>query len=82
MNLTQEEFIVVKKLCAQGGTGNVMEFLGYDASQFDQGFTVANNLQNKDLVKLLYSNFNKNLIVVEATLLAHDTVKVNQLLTS
>jgi hypothetical protein len=77
MNLTNEEFIVVKKLCVQGGTGNVMEFLGYDSSQFDRGFTIANNLQNKDLVKLLYSNFNKNLVVVEATLLAYNTVLEN-----
>ena len=77
MKLSKEEFIVIKKLCAQGGTGNVMEFLGYDASLFDQGFTIANNLQNKDLVKLLYSNFNKSLVVVEATLLAYNTVKVS-----
>ena len=35
---------------------------------FDKAFEFANNLQNKDLVKLLYSNFNKNLIVVELTL--------------
>jgi hypothetical protein len=36
---------------------------------FDVGFQFANEMQNKDLVKLLYSNFNKNLIVVELTLL-------------
>lgn len=77
MNLTKEEFMVVKKLCAQGGTGNVLEFLGYGSSQFDEGFTLANNLQNKDLIKLLYSNFNKNLIVAEATLLAYKTAFEN-----
>lgn len=45
-----------------------MEFLNWSQVDFDKGFEFANNLQNKDLVKLLYSNFNKNLIVVELTL--------------
>lgn len=75
MNLTREEFMVIKKLCAQGGTGNVMEFLGYGSSQFDEGFIMAITLQNKDLIKILYSNFNKNLINVEATLLAFNIEK-------
>jgi len=70
MIFTNEETIILKKLTEQGGTGNVMEFLSYDTSRFEEGFTIANELQNKDLVKLLYSNFNKNLVVVEATLLA------------
>ena len=46
-----------------------MEFLKYDAIDFQKGFEVANNMQNLDYVKLLYSNFNKNLVVVELTLL-------------
>lgn len=75
MNLTREEFMVIKKLCAQGGTGNVMEFLGYGSSQFDEGFSMAITLQNKDLIKILYSNFNKNLINIEATLLAFNIEK-------
>jgi hypothetical protein len=75
MNLTKEELMVVKKLCAQGGTGNVMEFLGYSSFQFDEGFRLANNLQNKDFIKLLYSNYSKNVIVAEATLLAYKTDK-------
>lgn len=77
MTYTNEEKIILKKLSECGGTGNVMEFLNYDTSRFDEGFTYANNLQNKDLVKLLYSNFNKNLIVVEATLLGRQTAKEN-----
>lgn len=55
-------------LVKAGGTGNVMELLGWDISRFDEGFEIANAIQNKDMVKLLYSNFNKNLIVVELTL--------------
>lgn len=45
-----------------------MQFLNYPPADFDRAFEFANTLQNKDLVKLLYSNFNKNLIVVELTL--------------
>lgn len=63
-----EEIHVLQQLVKSGGTGNVMQFLNYAPSEFDRGFEFANTLQNKDLVKLLYSNFNKNLIVVELTL--------------
>ncbi len=60
--------VILKVLVEKGGSGNVMEILGYDTARFDEGFTIANTMQNLDLVKLLYSNFNKNLIVVELTL--------------
>jgi len=46
----------------------VMEALQWDVSRFDEGFAIALDIQNLDYVKLLYSNFNKNLIVVELTL--------------
>lgn len=69
MSLSTDELLVLQKLSTAGGTGNVMELLNYSAVDFDKGFEFANNLQNKDLVKLLYSNFNKNLVVVELTLL-------------
>ena len=59
---------VLKQLAKAGGTGNVMEFLKFDPSAFQQGFDIANDMQNLDYVKLLYSNFNKNLVVVEITL--------------
>jgi hypothetical protein len=60
---------VLAGIRAKGGTGNVMEILNWEASRFEEGFSLANELQNLDFVKLLYSNFNKNLIVVELTLL-------------
>lgn len=69
MPLTEIQLNVLQNLVKKGGTGNVMEFLGYNQNEFDKGFEFANNLQNLDLVKLLYSNFNKNQIVVELTLL-------------
>lgn len=75
MSLSTDELLVLQKLSAAGGTGNVMEFLNYSAADFDKAFEFANNLQNKDLVKLLYSNFNKNLVVVELTLLGFQACK-------
>jgi hypothetical protein len=45
-----------------------MEALDWDTTRFEEGFTLANEMQNLNYVKLLYSNFNKNLIVVELTL--------------
>ncbi|HNR74477.1 MAG: hypothetical protein UZ12_BCD005001060 [Bacteroidetes bacterium OLB12] len=68
MDLTETERHVLQSLVKKGSMGNVMEFLNWPSEEFDRGFEFANNLQNKDLVKLLYSNFNKNLIVVELTL--------------
>ncbi|MDZ7646235.1 MAG: hypothetical protein U5K54_03090 [Cytophagales bacterium] len=68
MPVNQLEKSVLTRLIQKGGTGNVMEFL-QEGKDFDSGFHFANEMQNKDLVKLLYSNFNKNLIVVELTLL-------------
>ena len=64
---------MLKYLVKAGGTGNVIEFLKYDASEFQKGFDLANEMQNLDYVKLLYSNFNKNLVVVELTLLGRTT---------
>jgi hypothetical protein len=75
MNLSEEELTIIQQLAKTGGTGNVMEFLNFSPSDFDRGFSIANDMQNKDLVKLLYSNFNKNLIVVETTLLGYNASK-------
>jgi hypothetical protein len=49
---------------------NVMEALGYGSDKFQQAFEVALEMDNRNLVKLLYSNFNAGKIVVEFTLLA------------
>ncbi len=75
MSLSENELTVIQHLSTSGGTGNVMEVLNLDQSAFDHGFTIANNMQNKDLIKLLYSNFNKNQIVVEITLLGYNAAK-------
>lgn len=69
MNMEKPYWVVLEGLRGKGGTGNVMEILNWDAMRFDEGFRIANEMQNRDLLKLLYSSFNKNLIVVELTLL-------------
>ncbi len=78
MDLTDQELTIIQHLAKAGGTGNVMEFLNFSPSDFERGFSIANELQNKDLIKLLYSNFNKNLIVVEATLLGYNASRHSQ----
>lgn len=70
---------IIKGVGDTGGTGNIMSALGYEQSQFQQGFDLANEIQNMDLVKLLYSNFNQNKIIVEFTLLGK--ARYNELLT-
>lgn len=60
---------VIKGIGDHGATGNVMEILALTSEAFQQGFDLAVDMQNRDLVKLLYSNFNQNKIIVEFTLL-------------
>ena len=67
--MMEEIDIIIKEVGTKGGTGNVMAALGYSSADFQKGFDIANEMQNQDLVKLLYSNFNQNNIVVEFTLL-------------
>jgi hypothetical protein len=67
--------IVLTGLQKSGGTGNVMQFLNYQAEDFQKGFEVANDMQNLNFVKLLYSNFNKNQVIVEITLLGENESK-------
>lgn len=77
MDLTEEEITIAQHLAKAGGTGNVMEFLNFNQVDFDKGFSITNEMQNKDLVKLLYSHFTKNLIVAELTLLGYQAMKSN-----
>ncbi len=77
MSTDDKYYQVVKWAEQQGGTGNVMESLAWDAERFEEGFVLANDLQNRDWVKLLYSNYNKNLIVVELTLVGLSKAKEN-----
>lgn len=49
---------------------NVMEALGYTTDKFQEAFDVALEMDNRNLVKLIYSNFNAGKVIVEFTLLA------------
>jgi len=49
---------------------NVIEALGYNHNQHQQAFDIALEMDNRGLVKLLYSNFDAGKVVVEFTLLA------------
>lgn len=78
MNLTNHQVIILDKLVNGNGTGNVMEILNWNSVQFDESFVIANEMQNLNLVKLLYCNFNKNLVVVELTLFGESEYNKNQ----
>lgn len=68
--MKQEELIdQVLKNIGSRGFGNVMEALAWKQDNFQNGFDLANDMQNMDLVKLIYSNINQNNIVIEFTLL-------------
>jgi hypothetical protein len=57
-------------LASSAGTDmlNVMEALNYNADQFQNAFDVALEMENENLVKLIYSNFNAGKVIVELTL--------------
>ena len=48
---------------------NVIEVLGYDSDKYQRAFDIALEMDNRSLVKLLYSNFNVGKVVVEFTLI-------------
>jgi hypothetical protein len=60
---------IIKGIGDQGGTGNVLQTLTDTHYDFEQVFGFANEIQNMDLIKLLYSNYTQNKIIVEFTLL-------------
>jgi hypothetical protein len=49
---------------------NVLEALNYSSDQFQEAFDIALEMDNRNLVKLIYSNFNAGKVIVEFTLLA------------
>ncbi len=49
---------------------NVIEALGYDQEQHQLAFDIALEMDNRNLAKFLYSNFNAGKVIVEFTLLA------------
>jgi len=49
---------------------NVIEALNYSPDKHQQAFDIALEMDNRNLVKLLYSNFDAGKVIVEFTLLA------------
>lgn len=69
MQFENEIESVLKARRADTDMLNVVEVLGYPSEKFQQAFDVALQMENRNLVKLLYSNFNAGKIIVEFTLL-------------
>lgn len=59
---------VLRARPAQSDMINVMDALKYQAHQFQEAFDLALAMENKDLVKLIYSNYNQSKVIVELTL--------------
>ncbi len=70
MNFDKEINLVLQARRMDTDMINVVEVLGYSSENFQQAFDIALQMENRNLVKLLYSNFNAGKIIVEFTLLA------------
>ncbi len=70
MKFEKEIAIVLQSRRPDTDMLNVIEVLGYGSDKFQQAFDVALEMDNRSLVKLLYSNFNAGKVIVEFTLLA------------
>ena len=70
MTFDKEIATVLNSRRADTDMVNVMEVLEYAPDNFQQAFDIALEMENQNLVKLLYSNFNAGKIIVEFTLLA------------
>jgi hypothetical protein len=65
----KEIAIVLKARRPETDMLDLMEALGYAPEQFQYAFDVALEMDNQNLVKLIYSNFNAGKVIVEFTLL-------------
>ena len=70
MNVEEEIATVLRSRRSDTNMLDVMEALGYASDKFQQAFDVALEMDRRNLVKLLYSNFNAGKVIVEFTLLA------------
>jgi hypothetical protein len=68
MNFDNPINIVLRARSADTDMINVVEALGTTRETFQQAFDVALEMENRNLVKMLYSNYNIGKIVVELTL--------------
>lgn len=69
MKFEKEIATVLQSRKADTDMINVVEALGYGSDKFQLAFDIALEMDNRNLVKLLYSNFNAGKVIVEFTLL-------------
>jgi hypothetical protein len=69
MNWEKEISLVLQSRKDDTDMINVLDVLPYGPDEFQRAFEVALEMENQNLVKLLYSNFNAQKIIVEFTLL-------------
>lgn len=74
MNFEQEIATVLKSQTNTSSRVNVVGALSYDQEHFQQAFNIALEMENRNLVKILYSNYNQGKIMVEFTLLGRSKV--------
>jgi hypothetical protein len=68
MKFQKEITSVLKASRADTDMLNIIEVLRYTADDFQKAFDIALEMENENLVKLIYSNFNAGKVVVELTL--------------
>jgi endonuclease III len=69
MNFEKEIATILSSRRSDSDMANIMEMLAHSPDEFQKGFDIALEMENRNLVKLIYSNFNANKIIVEFTLL-------------
>lgn len=74
-NLEQAILTILQSRSKTSDMVNVMDALNYNSENFQKAFDIALEMENRNLVKLLYSNFQAGKVVVEFTLLADDYLK-------
>lgn len=68
MKFEKEIAIILQSRRPDSDMLNVIEVLSYGKDEFQQAFDIALEMDNRNLVKLLYSNFNAGKVIVEFTL--------------
>lgn len=68
MNFDNQIKTVLRARLSDTDMINVVEALGFSSDNFQEAFNVALEMENQNLVKLIYSNFNALKVIVELTL--------------
>jgi hypothetical protein len=74
MKFQKEIGLIVQARKADTDMLNVVEALNYGPDKYQLAFDIALEMDNRNLAKLLYSNFNAGKVVIEFTLLGKNKV--------